>query len=136
MSKTARSTWKKVESRDAKAFGAKRNIGSGSMGRDDKTASDSTHPVLFIECKLRSKSSIRTLYDDTAKKARKEKKIPLVIQHDKNRPGALLTMMLEDLPIIAAEYAKAKLAAIKGDLPGQANFIGGGDEIDDNQADD
>ena len=42
-----------AEGRVAAAFDAKRNIGSGSMGRSDKTASDSTHPVLFIECKHR-----------------------------------------------------------------------------------
>ena len=84
------------------------------MGRNDRSASDSTHPVLFIETKHKSKSAVRTLYDETAKKAKKEDKIPIVVQLDKNRPGTLITIMLKDLPAIAAEYAKARLAELKG----------------------
>lgn len=122
MSKTARRTWQIGESRVARMFGAERNVGSGSMGRKDLTASDSTHPILFIETKHKAKSAVRTLYDGTAKKAKKEKKIPLVVQLDKNRPGTLITLMIDDLPAVAAEYAKARLAELK-ELPGQTKFI-------------
>ena len=115
MPKMGRTTWKAGERRVARAFGAERNPGSGSMGRDDKSASDSTHAVLFIETKHKAKSAVRTLYDETAKKARKEEKIPLLAQLDKNRPGTLITLMLEDLPAVAAEYAKARLAKMQAE---------------------
>lgn len=122
---THRKTWKKREHKTAKAFGAKRNIGSGSMGRDDKTSSDSTHPTLYIECKLRVKHSAVSLWDDTAKKARKEKKVPVVSLAEKGRHGSWLLIRESDLLEVAEEYRKAQEAAKAAiePLPGQMSFL-------------
>lgn len=120
--------WKSRERKVAKSFGALRNIGSGSMGRPDKSCSDSTHETLFLEVKLRAKHTAVQLYDKTAKLAKKEKKIPVVVLAEKGRPGTWLVLRQKDLPHVAAEYAKARLEELKGDLPGQTKFIGDDDE--------
>jgi hypothetical protein len=73
-----RRTWQRTEDRVAAFFGARRAILSGSAGRTDVTASDSTHPGLFIETKQRESHALRTLYDKTEKLARKERKIPVL----------------------------------------------------------
>ena len=89
---TARRTWQKAEQRIAEFFGARRQPGSGSGGRDDQTRSDSTHPFLFIESKLKARHTTRTLYDETAAKARLEGKLPVVCLCDKFRPGFLVVV--------------------------------------------
>jgi hypothetical protein len=121
---THRNTWKASERRIARMFGAERNIGSGSMGRKDKTSSDSTHDTLYIECKLREKHSAVSLYDDTAKKAKKEKKIPVVTLSEKKRPGFWVLVHIDHLPLVTAELAKARHAEQRRELDGQANFLG------------
>jgi hypothetical protein len=50
---TNRSTWKRRERQAAAIFRARRQVLSGSSGRDDRSKSDSTHESLFIETKLR-----------------------------------------------------------------------------------
>ena len=120
---THRRTWQKSEGRIAAKFGAKRNVGSGSMGRDDKTSSDSTHDTLYIECKLAKKFAVVTLWDDAAKKAKKEGKTPVVCQSVKCRPGFWVTCHIDDLPTVAAEYAAARYEQIRQDLPGQTSFV-------------
>jgi hypothetical protein len=65
MSKTARRTWQRSEGRAAALFGCRRAVGSGSSGREDVTASDSTHSTLFVESKLRGRHTTRTLHDAT-----------------------------------------------------------------------
>jgi hypothetical protein len=123
---THRNTWKSSERRIARMFGAERNVGSGSMGRKDKTSSDSTHPTLYIECKLREKHSAVSLYDDTAKKAKKEKKIPVVTLSEKKRPGFWVLVHIDHLPLVTAELAKARHEERQRELDGQANFLEGG----------
>lgn len=123
---THRNTWKAAERRIAASFGARRQIGSGSLGRDDRSSSDSTHETLYIEAKYRKRHTAVALHDDTAKKAKKEGKIPVVVMVEKNRPGTWLLIKQENLPAIAAEYAKARLAEIK-ELPGQTTFIDEGE---------
>jgi hypothetical protein len=127
--------WKKRERKAAAAFGVKRTIGSGSLGREDRTCSDSTHDRLFIETKLRKVHTVVALWDKTAKLAKKEKKIPVVMLAQHNRPGLWVMCKLDDLPIVTAEYAAARAAQLK-ELPGQQSFIGGEDEIDHDKADD
>lgn len=122
---TSRRTWQIAEGRVAAAFDAKRNIGSGSMGRSDKTASDSTHPVLFIECKHREKHSAVSLWRDTAKKAKKEDKIPVIALLEKGKPGFWIMAHIDHLPLVTAELAKARLEEQKKDKPGQTNFLEG-----------
>lgn len=71
--------WKDVERRAARFFGAERTLGSGSLGRDDRTKSDSTHPILFIEAKRR-KGFLAALRQarDVASLANLEKKYPVL----------------------------------------------------------
>lgn len=102
------SAWKQRERSGAASFGAKRTIGSGSLGREDRTSSDTTHPKLFIEIKLRAKHTVLSLYDKVAKLARREKKTPAILLAEKNRPGFWLLVKLEDLEEISEEYQKAK----------------------------
>lgn len=124
---THRRTWQKGEQRVAAAFESKRNIGSGSMGRSDKTASDSTHPVLFIECKHRERHSAVSLWRDTAKKAKKEDKIPVIALLEKGKPGFWIMAHIDHLPLVTAELAKARLEERAKELEGQANFLEGED---------
>jgi hypothetical protein len=105
MSSTARRTWQLFESRVAVFFGCRRAVLSGSSGRDDTTASDSTHPSLFLECKLRATHTARTLHDETKRLAAKERKTPVLALADKNRPGFLICVHSDDWPSVVAEWA-------------------------------
>jgi hypothetical protein len=107
MGKTARRTWQKAEGRVAALFGARRQVGSGSSGRDDLTRSDSTHPRLFVETKLRQAHAARSLHDEVKARAHLEGKIPVVALVDKGRPGALVCVHTDDLADVLAEYAAA-----------------------------
>lgn len=116
--------WKKRERSGAGAFGARRTVGSGSLGRDDRTRSDSTHERLFIETKMRIRHTVVALWDKTAKFAKKEKKTPVILLAEKGRPGLWMMCRLDDLPTVAAEYAAARLEKLKEPLPDQAEFFG------------
>jgi hypothetical protein len=107
MGRTARRTWQKAEGRVAALFGARRQVGSGSSGRDDRTQSDSTHPRLFVETKLRQAHAARSLHDEVKARARREGKVPVVVLVDKGRPGALVCVHTDDLADFLAEYAAA-----------------------------
>jgi hypothetical protein len=88
-------------------FGCNRQVGSGSAGRPDLTASDSTHPTLFIESKLRDRHTARTLHDATKRLAAREGKTPVLALFDKNRPGCLVVIHSDDLATVLAEFAAA-----------------------------
>lgn len=107
---THRNTWKAAERRVAALFGTLRQRLSGSSGRADETAADTKHPILFIEVKYREKHTVRTLFDATAKLARKEGKAPLVALVDKCKPGFLLCLHIDDLSLIAAEMVRVDAA--------------------------
>jgi len=105
---THRGTWKQRERQAAALFGARRQVLSGSAGRDDRSRSDSTHERLFLETKLRASHAAVALYDDTKVLARKEGKVPVVILAQKGRPGVVLVIAPEDLQAVAYEYAVAR----------------------------
>ena len=107
MARTSRRTWQLAEGRAAALFGCRRQTNSGSSGRDDLTGSDSTHETLYIESKLRDRHTVRTLHDGTKKKATKERKTPVVVLFDKQRPGCLVVVHSDDLMTVVAEYAAA-----------------------------
>jgi hypothetical protein len=107
LAKTHRRTWQRSEDRAAALFGARRQIGSGSGGREDQTRSDSLHPTLFVESKLRASSAVRSLHDATRALAVRERKTPVVALFDKGRPGFLLVIHADDLATVVAEYAAA-----------------------------
>jgi hypothetical protein len=74
-------------------FGCKRNILSGSCGRDDKTASDTDHPRLFIEIKhFARKWAFIAIYDKAAKLAKKENKLPMLVLGSKNVRGGYVVI--------------------------------------------
>lgn len=98
---THRNTWKAAERRVADYFGTVRQRLSGSSGREDESASDSKHPHLFIECKYRESHSVRSLFDATAKLAKKEMKTPVVVLVDKGKPGFLVCVHCDHLEEVA-----------------------------------
>jgi len=103
---THRNTWKAAERRVAAMFGTLRQRLSGSSGRADETAADAKHPRLFIEIKYRESHAVRTLYDDTAEKAKHEGKLPLVALVDKRKPGFLICLHIDHLSAVAAEVQR------------------------------
>lgn len=107
MPKTHRRTWQRSEGRAAALFGSYRQVGSGSGGRADLTASDSVHPTLFVESKLRNRHTTRTLHDATKRLAGREGKTPVLALFDKGRPGFLLVVHSDDLAAVTSEFAAA-----------------------------
>jgi hypothetical protein len=107
MPRTHRRTWQRSEGRAAACFGVRRQVCSGSSGREDLTASDSNHPTLFIESKLRAHHAARKLHDATKKRAAKEHRTPVLALFDKQRHGCLIVVHSDDLMTVVAEYAAA-----------------------------
>jgi hypothetical protein len=101
------STWKRRERDAARLFGAERQPGSGSCGRNDRTRSDSTHQRLYIETKLRAESSVRSLWDKTAALARREGKTPVLMLYAKGKTGGLVVCHESHLLAIAGELPTA-----------------------------
>ena len=92
---TARRTWKKRESNVADFFQGRRTPLSG--GNSKITRSDVIHEDLFIECKLKKKHTVITLWDATKKLAVKEGKTPVIALCEKERPGFWIMVHSSDL---------------------------------------
>lgn len=97
---TSKSAWKSFERLVAQFFGTRRVPLSGSNSGHG-TNSDSLHPKLYIECKVRGKIALWQLFTDTEQKAKVEGKVPLVAIKQKGERGYLLVMRPEDLQKIA-----------------------------------
>lgn len=93
---TSKTCWKQMEREVAEFFGTKRVPLSGSNSGHN-TNSDSLHPELYIECKVRQKVWLHTLFNDTEKKAKNENKIPIVAIRQKGQKGYLLCLKPEYL---------------------------------------
>jgi hypothetical protein len=104
--------WKKHERQAAAIFGTRRKIGSGCQGRDDATRSDSNHPTLFIECKTRARSAVRSLMNDTAELAKAEGKVPILALRETGKPGAVWCVRQQDLDAMVVAYAAANHARL------------------------
>ncbi|MBG76367.1 MAG: hypothetical protein CFH22_01053 [Alphaproteobacteria bacterium MarineAlpha5_Bin12] len=87
--------WKRREREVARFFNGERNALSG--GNSKVTRADVIHKNLFIECKLRAKHSVVSLWDETAKIAKTEEKTPVVVLCEKNRPGFWIMVHSDDL---------------------------------------
>jgi hypothetical protein len=72
---------------------------------DDLTGSDSTHPTLYIEAKLRGRHTTRTLHDEVKRRSAKEGKTPVLALFDRSRPGFLVVVHSDDLAAVLVEYA-------------------------------
>ena len=77
--------WKKRERDVAGYFKGTRTPLSGGNGK--VTRADVIHENLFIECKLRAKHAVISLWNETAKLAKSENKTPVIALCEKNRPG-------------------------------------------------
>lgn len=97
---TSKSCWKGFENLVAKFFGTRRVPLSGSNSGHG-TNSDSLHPKLYIECKVRSKIALWQLFVDTENKAKVEHKVPVVAVKQKGEKGYLLVLRPEDLQKVA-----------------------------------
>ena len=95
---TVRRTWKKRESNVANFFNGMRTPLSG--GNSKVTIADVIHDKLFIECKLKKKHTVITLWDDTAKIAKTEGKTPVIALCEKNRPGFWIMVHSQDLKML------------------------------------
>ena len=87
--------WKRREREVARFFNGERNALSG--GNSKVTRADVIHKNLFIECKLRAKHSVVSLWDETAKIAKTEEKTPVVVLCEKNRPAFWIMVHSDDL---------------------------------------
>lgn len=93
---TSKSCWKGFESLVASFFGTKRVPLSGSNSRHG-TNSDTLHEKVYIECKVRNKFSLWSLFEDTERKANVENKIPVVAIKEKGKKGFLLLIRPNDI---------------------------------------
>jgi len=108
MAKKTPKTWKSKEMEVARRFGAERNIGSGSLGRSDRSRSDSTHEKLYIEVKYGDKkrwfnAELRKLLDEDIKKAEEENKTFVVALKEKGQHGFWVMCHVDDLRNVAKE---------------------------------
>lgn len=97
---TSKSAWKSFERLVASFFGTYRVPLSGSNSGHG-TNSDSLHPKLYVECKVRRKIALWHLFIDTENKAKHENKIPVVAVKQKGERGYLIVMRPDDLQKIA-----------------------------------
>jgi hypothetical protein len=77
-------TWKKREMQIARDFGAQRQIGSGSLGRADRSCSDSTHERLYIEAKHRKTCAAVTWWDNAHLGDEMHPEFPAIALHSVN----------------------------------------------------
>lgn len=98
--------WKKFERRVAYFFADTRNALSGRNSK--QTASDTLHPMLFIECKQRKHLTTWTLWKKTLKLANNENKIAVLAQHEVDKKGFLITVHNSQLDAFIKHYLKHK----------------------------
>ena len=96
--------WKQIEAIFAGFFGTRRTPLSG--GNSGITRSDSLHPALFIEAKQRKNPAVMNLFENTAKLAKLENKIPVLGIHRKGSRTWLVVCSITDLKMIAAKQVK------------------------------
>ena len=120
--------WKRCERKSSRQIGAERNVGSGSMGRADRSRSDSTHDSIFLECKLREKHSAVQLWRKTAKLAKKEKKTPIVALFERGMPHAYYVVRDDHVEMLADVIRKANETKSTEPLAGQMSLL---DDDDD-----
>ncbi len=117
--------WKAAERRLAKMLGAERNSLSGSNSK--LTASDSTHPTLYLESKQRERHAVWALYKDTRTKALKENKTPALGLFQKNCAGVIFCIHSDDMDaFIAAWQAANDVPVVK---PGQRIKMADGTQL-------
>jgi hypothetical protein len=116
---TGRRTWQQFEERAAAFFGSKRQVLSGSANRKDLDGSDSMHPRLHIEAKLREKHGVFRILDLARVAAMKagwalqlkgikvQKKVVLCLQ-EKGKPGFMVCAHSDDFREVVTEWLVAQ----------------------------
>lgn len=99
-------SWKAFERRTAVFFGCVRNALSGRNSKH--TASDTLHPYLFIECKLRAKHAHHETYSEAEKWAKEEGKIPVVVTQKKYANSFLIVIDKDYLLEFCRRFLESK----------------------------
>jgi len=99
-------TWKAVELRIAKLFGTYRTPLSGSFSRHTK--SDTLHKNLYMEIKHLKRIPFLTLFKETIKKAKVEKKIPVVVFVERNSRTPIVMCDINNLKKISSFLEEKK----------------------------
>lgn len=116
--------WKKHERAAAREIGAERSVGSGSLGRADRSRSDSTDGRIYLECKhSRRRTHAQSLMDDTHGKAKAEGKVPLVCLKESGRHGRLWVVRSQDVAEIVAIWVARMDESARNALLGRAAAI-------------
>ena len=92
-------TWKHREREVAKLFRTTRTPLSG--GGSKHTRSDSLSKALFVEQKHRRRHAVLSLYDQTAKLAKLEGKLPVVTLTEHRREGVFVILPLDRKVLLA-----------------------------------
>lgn len=91
---TANGTWKSLERKVAKLLGGTRTPLSG--GSSKHTRGDVIHPDFYVECKLRKRMAVWSLFRETEILAKREGKMPVVVLKEKGKKGELVVLRLTD----------------------------------------
>lgn len=87
-------TWKQVERRICKKLGGTRTPLSGSHSKI--TAGDCLHDRYYVEIKHRKRVPFLKKFNETLNNAKNEKKIPMMIIHEKGKKSSIVMIRLED----------------------------------------
>ena len=93
--------WKSFEWIVAVLFSGIRDAFSGARPHVTGTRGDVRHSFLFIECKLRRRHAVATIWRDAATKAEAEHKIPVVVLAERGQTGCLIVVHSDDLDRLA-----------------------------------
>ncbi len=91
---THRNTWKSLERRVAATLSTERTPLSGSNSKI--TSSDTLSDTYYVECKLKARLPLHSLFLKTQMQARKEGKKPILVLHKKFSMQNLVVLNLED----------------------------------------
>ena len=121
MPKTSRSTWKARERQAAAIFGSRRQRCSGSSGIKGETRSDSCHPRIYLEHKLRSEHAVLNLWRAEKPKAHKEGKDLVIVLSEKGKHGQWLLVHEADMAAVVANWLAAQDADLVADVLHKSN---------------
>ena len=88
----------------AKLLGGQRNPLSG--GASGHTRGDVIHDTLYVECKLRKRMAVWSLFREVEVLAKRESKTPIVILKEKGKKGELVVLRLTDFVELIGEKKK------------------------------
>lgn len=98
--------WKQFERRAASIFGTVRTSLSGGNGK--VTRSDTHHLRFFADCKLSRKFAHHSLFQEIARRAKVESKIPVLLTQKSNCPSFLVTVDKDDLVEFCKVYLEGR----------------------------